>query len=106
MKTTKVLLGERIKELRKERQMSQEQLAEKIRIDAKNLSRIEAGRGYPTFSTLEKIAEALSVEMRDFFDFEHLESADLVAASIEVMIKSASEEELRMLLKLAKALNR
>lgn len=53
MKTTKALLGERIKELRKKRQLSQEQLAEKIQIDAKNLSRIEVGRGYPSLDTLE-----------------------------------------------------
>jgi transcriptional regulator with XRE-family HTH domain len=106
MKTTKVLLGERIKELRKKRQMSQEQLAEKVLIDAKNLSRIEVGRGYPSLDTLEKISKALNVEMRDFFDFEHLESADSVAASIELLVKSASEEDLRMLLKLANALKR
>ncbi len=106
MKTTKVLLGERIKELRKKRQMSQEQLAEKIQIDAKNLSRIEVGRGYPSLDTLEKIAKVLDVEMRELFDFQHLESADSIASSIEAMVKSASEAELRTLWKLFKALVR
>ncbi|KAA0894251.1 helix-turn-helix domain-containing protein [Oryzomonas rubra] len=106
MKTTKVLLGERIRELRKKRQMSQEQLAEKIQIAAKNLSRIEVGQGYPSLDTLEKISLVLSVEMRDFFDFQHLESAESISASLKSIIDSASEEELKMSIKMIKALIR
>ena len=106
MKTTKVLLGERIKELRKKRQISQEQLAEKIQIDAKNLSRIEVGRGYPSLDTLEKISVALDVEMRDFFEFQHLDSAASIADSVKAMVNLATEEELRMSFKVIKALVR
>jgi len=40
--STKKLLGARIKELRKIRKLSQDQLAEKIDIDPKHLSRIIA----------------------------------------------------------------
>ena len=48
MKTTKELLGGRIKELRKLKGLSQEKLSEKINIDPKHLSRIEVGRGFPS----------------------------------------------------------
>ena len=106
MKTTKVLLGERIKELRKNQHMSQEQLAEKIQIAAKNLSRIEVGQGYPSLDTLEQIAVVLRVEMRDFFEFQHLESTESILTEIESMIKSANEGELKMAFKLIKGVIR
>jgi len=51
MKTTKELLGSRIKEIRKLRRLSQEELSEKINIDPKHLSRIEVGRGFPSLDT-------------------------------------------------------
>ena len=44
MKDSKVLLGGRIKELRKIRGFSQEQLSEMVGVDSKHLSRIEVGR--------------------------------------------------------------
>lgn len=71
MKSTKELLGARIKELRKTRGMSQEELSEKVNIDPKHLSRIEVGRGFPSLDTLEKLADALNVELKDFFEFAH-----------------------------------
>ena len=41
MKTTKELLGERIRELRKARGLTQEQLAELVEIEQKHVSRLE-----------------------------------------------------------------
>lgn len=106
MKSTKSLLGARIKELRKSRVMSQEQLAEKIGVDPKHLSRIEVGRGYPSLDTLEQIANALNVEMKLLFEFQHLDVADSVDTSIEILLNSATDNEKRVLLKLFRALVR
>ena len=52
MTTVKKLLGMRIKELRKVRGLSQEELAEMIGIDPKHLCRIEVGNSYPSLDTL------------------------------------------------------
>jgi transcriptional regulator with XRE-family HTH domain len=106
MKSTKELLGSRVKELRKKAQMSQEELAERIGINYKNLSRIEAGRGYPTLETLETIAKVLNLEIRDFFEFHHLDSADSVAEAINTIVKTASDKDLQLFLKFLRALIR
>lgn len=106
MKSTKILLGARIKEIRKKREMSQEQLAEKIDVDPKHLSRIEVGRGYPSLDALENIASALNVEMKELFEFQHLDSADEVEKAVESLFKSANEQEKRVVLKLLRALVR
>ena len=72
MQTAKVLLGARIKEVRKSRQLSQERLAEKVGVEPKQISRIEGGKSSPSMDTLEAIARELQVEMKDLFDFQYL----------------------------------
>ena len=67
----KELLGKRIKELRKEKGLTQEQLAETVGIEPNNLSRIEKGRNYPTPENLLKIANALNVSVDKLYIFEH-----------------------------------
>jgi transcriptional regulator with XRE-family HTH domain len=59
-------LAQRIIELRKLRQWSQEHLAERARIDARNLRRIEAD-GNARVWTLARLAEALEVSLGTLF---------------------------------------
>ena len=67
----KLLLGKRIRELRKERNISQEALAEVIGIEANNLSRIENGKNYPSPDNINKIANALNISIDKLFVFYH-----------------------------------
>jgi transcriptional regulator with XRE-family HTH domain len=92
MNTTKKLLGERIRELRKSRGLTQEQLAELIEVEQKHVSRLELGKSYPTIERLEKLADALKVPLRDFFDFIHLANWDMQSKSIEKMMKELDED--------------
>lgn len=74
MTDTKQAVGAQIQMLRKQHGISQEELAARVGIDAKSLSRIERGVHYPSLDTLEKIQIELNVEMKDFFDFTGSES--------------------------------
>ena len=89
MKDIKKLLGKRIKELRKEKTLSQEGLAEIIGIEPNNLSRIENGRNYPTPENLSKIAHALGVDIYKLYFFEHHKSYE----NIKNEIINALEDE-------------
>jgi transcriptional regulator with XRE-family HTH domain len=106
MKTTKELLGARIKEIRKASGLSQEKLAEKIRIEPKHLSRLEVGRSYPSMKTLENMALAMGVEIRDFFEFEHHMGDKEVTTSLKKLLKEADTPMLRLLLKIVRAVVR
>lgn len=86
MENTKELLGARIKEIRKARGLTQEQLAEMIDVEQKHVSRIESGKNFPTIDRLEKIAAALNVPLMGFFDFLHLEEADAGVVDLEAML--------------------
>lgn len=63
-------VGNRIRALRKQRGLSQEKLALKAGIDWTYLAGIETGKRNATLLSLEKVAIALDISMRDFFDFE------------------------------------
>ena len=56
-------IGERIKELRKKRNLDAKSLANRIGIDASNLSRIEQGHYSVGFDILSKIATALNAKV-------------------------------------------
>ena len=61
-------LGDRIKALRRERELQQRQLAEKAELTPSMVSQIESGRLTPSLHTLGKIAAALSVPIALLFD--------------------------------------
>ncbi|MBI4689076.1 MAG: helix-turn-helix transcriptional regulator, partial [Nitrospirae bacterium] len=67
----KKVIGLRIKELRRAKNMSQEKLSEKIGISSKYLSSIERGKGNPSLDTVIKLALALDVELSDVFTLSH-----------------------------------
>jgi len=103
--STKALLGGRIKELRKMRGLTQEQLSQKIGIDPKSLSRIEVGGSFPSFETLDKLANVLQVELVGFFEFDNKpKNARALRRVISELIKDASEEKLRLAVKVLKVL--
>ena len=106
MKATKKLLGARIKELRKKKGLSQEQLSEQIEIDSKHLSRIEVGKSYPSIQTLEKIANVLNVEIKDLFEFMHHMREKELIDSLNKLIKESNVENLRLIFKIVNAIER
>ncbi|MGR3174550.1 MAG: helix-turn-helix domain-containing protein [Candidatus Scalindua sp.] len=105
--STKKLLGVRIQELRKLRKLTQAQLSQKVDIDAKHLSRIEVGKSYPSLDTLEKIANALKVELQTFFEFDRKEkSTRELKKVVTELLKDADKDKLNQVIMVLKALVR
>ncbi len=69
----KKLLGRRIKEIRMNKGLTQEKLAELIGVGERNLSKIECGNNFVTSETLSKILSALNIEPFELFNFKHLD---------------------------------
>jgi transcriptional regulator with XRE-family HTH domain len=61
--------GERLKEIRLQRGMTQERFAEALDISVDFLSLIERGVNAPSFNTLEKIAKRLRLSVTELFTF-------------------------------------
>lgn len=61
IKTHSKKLGRNIKRIREQKKMSQGDICRALGFDRAQISNIEAGKGNPTLSTIEKIAQALGV---------------------------------------------
>ena len=68
-KESKELFGLRLKKLRKQIKISQEELAYRVGVSVMTIGRWERGEYGPEFDHLEVIAQALDVRIRDLFDF-------------------------------------
>jgi transcriptional regulator with XRE-family HTH domain len=67
--TLRKKFGLRLREIRLQREMTQEQFAEAIDISVDFLSLIERGINAPSFEALEKIARRLRLPVSDLFTF-------------------------------------
>ena len=101
MSETRVILGKR-----GGCKLSQEQLLELVGVDFRYISKIELGKCYPSFETLEKIAQLLQVEMCELFEFSHFSAAIVTKQEIDKLLDGADEHERQLILCVTKALAR
>ena len=87
----KKLIGKRIQEIRKYRKLTQEQIAEFVRIETTSISNIENGKYYPTAENLDKILSVLNVKPGELFEFEHHASQDELLDEMYTAMKSNKE---------------
>lgn len=83
----KIILGENIKNYRKKRNLTQDELAEKLDISQKHLSNIEVGKKFVTAPLLERISEILKVSPSLLFyssNFDELD--DNILKHIDIII--------------------
>lgn len=64
----KLKVGQRIKELRKELELSQEALAYKAEVDRTYVTDVENGRRNVSLEILERLVAALEVSFAEFFN--------------------------------------
>ena len=96
----KKLLGKRIKEIRKFKGLTQEQLSEMIDIEPSSLSGIESGRFFPSLHVLEKIASVLGVELFEFFKFSSVNIPENIDEEINNIIKNLDKNKKLLIYKL------
>lgn len=99
MNSTIKLFGKRIKELRKSNNYKQEQLAEILGVDYQTISRIETGYYFTSYDNLEKLAKAFNVEIKDLFDFKHLQELKILKENLKTNIENLSEQKIQKLVK-------
>jgi len=63
-------LGAKVRALRLERDLTQEELADRSRLDGKHVQAIELAATNPTLATLVGLARGLGVRVADLFDDE------------------------------------
>ena len=69
---TKILeyIGAQLKRIRREKGLTQEALAEKVKIHPTYVGKIESGKNNISIITIFKISRALGVKLSDIFSFD------------------------------------
>lgn len=102
MREIATALGLRIRELRNERHMSQEELAFKAGISAAHLGQIERALKNPTVDTVAKIAAAMGVSITMLFTEEqpNVNQESPLVAKINAHLIDMTEEQQRDFLRI------
>lgn len=95
LKEDKHLIGQRIREQRKRKHLTQFMLAEKVGLHEKQISRIEAGLNYPTLISFIRIINTLDMNLDDFTQQETVQQNPLRDDILNI-IKNANDRELKI----------
>ncbi len=89
----KKFIGEKIKQQRKRLKLTQFELAERVGIHEKQLSRIEAGLHYPSLENFIKILRVLKINL---CEFEENKEINPLKDDIFQLINESSDNELKI----------
>ena len=103
--TNKKIIGSKIKQQRKRLGLTQFDLAEKVGLHEKQISRIESGLNYPTFENFVNIINALELNMSDFSP-ENVSENNELKDELFFIIKNSSVYELKMYLDVINAVKK
>ncbi len=92
--------GQRIKELRNKKGITQYQLAEMTGIDPKHMSHIETGRSFPKADLIEKFANALDIDYTELFKTQHLDDRKRLLEKLGSYLENASDTDLQVIYKI------
>ncbi|WP_428561135.1 MAG: helix-turn-helix domain-containing protein [Solidesulfovibrio sp. DCME] len=99
------IFGKRLRSLRRAKDMTQEQVAERAGLSLQSVGEIERGRGNPTLVNVERLSEALSVELTELFDLGDVKmTREQAVQEILARLEGATEEQVRALLTMVRVL--
>lgn len=99
MISLKQKFGKRIRELRKSKNITQEQFAELIGMEPSNISKMECGLHFPQPEKLEKLAKILGVDVQALFEFEHFNKKQDLIKFIEDSLEEFDIKKIELVYK-------
>lgn len=97
------LIGQRIRRLRKLRNLSQEQLAEKVSISTTHMSHIETGSTKLSLPVLVDLAAALNVTTNEILSGIHEENLSSSAGEIIDILDSCNSVQTQIIMEVVKS---
>ena len=100
-------IGSKIREIRLSSQMTQADLAERIDVSVESISRLERGVTFPSLKTMEKMATALNVPLKMFFEFGEAKagskSFETSLSKLVAFLRTLNKDEIILVHKVLKA---
>lgn len=85
-------IGKFIAECRKKQNLTQQELAEKLDLTDKAVSKWECGKGLPDVSLYEPLCKILNISLNEFFAGQYLDKAEVLESSEKNILNIAIEE--------------
>lgn len=95
-----IKIGSFIKDCRKAKTLTQEQLAERLGLSPKTISKWECAKGLPDASIMLELCEILSISVNELLNGRHIDSKDYMERAEEKLLemqKSKQESDKRLL---------
>ena len=99
------VLGERLKKARKDRGLTQEQLAERSGLSTRHIAKIEKGDVNPSFEVLSTLVKTLCVSFDAIFD-PASEQVEAELQEIAGLYRACPEQGRRLMLTVNRAMSR
>lgn len=87
-----IRFGAFVAQLRKELGLTQKELADRLKVTDKAVSKWETGKGFPDIHMLEPLAQALGVSLVELIRGERQENALLTVAEAEQVVSQAMDQ--------------
>ncbi|MCM1009583.1 MAG: helix-turn-helix domain-containing protein [Fusobacterium sp.] len=100
MKDYKKILRHNLKERRKALGLTQYELAEKLNVEDKYISRLETGTSTPSFALLETLSKVLETDMAALFATEDSSTKEELIKNINKQLARANTEDLKIITKM------
>ncbi len=107
MENSKIVIGKRIRKFRQRQGLTQHDLAEKIGVTEKQISKIETGVHYPKFENFVKILDSLDITLKDFAeDIDPQQEINSSRKCYMKILNKFSDIEIEYLINVAKELDK
>lgn len=103
LKSDKKVIGEIFKKHRKKLRLTQFELAEKVDLSEKQISRIELGQNCPTYLIFAKLVQVLDIDINEFVSNTSL-NLNSVEDELMYIIRNADDSRLKMYLAIIKSI--
>lgn len=100
-----VIIGSKIKSLRKNSGFTQDKFSELLGIDPKHLSRIECGKTQPSLNLLKNISSVFNVEILVDFKSEPKKTKSDLIKEVNHILKNSDEIKVRTFYKILTCLD-
>ena len=88
--------GAFIAQLRKEKNLTQKELADRLNVTDKAVSKWETGKGFPDVKLMEPLAQELGVSLVELLNGERQQTDTLTAQQADTVVKQAMEQSERL----------
>ena len=96
----KEAFAKRLKQVRKSRGMTQEELAELVGVAPRHISFIETARSFPSCELTERLCNALNISYSSLFDFEDEFTREELIEKISELINRTDMKKLKSFYKI------